>query len=45
MQYAISYADALAVAAADELKAVLVSGDPDLAQLQDRLSLERLKGS
>lgn len=43
MQYAISYADAFAVAAAKELNAILVSGDPDLAQLEQRILLERLE--
>jgi predicted nucleic acid-binding protein len=43
MQYTISYADAFAVAAAEELGAVLVSGDPELAQLEQRISLERLE--
>lgn len=45
MRYAVSYADAFAAAAADELKAVLVSGDLELVQLQDRIPLERLEHS
>jgi predicted nucleic acid-binding protein len=43
MSYAISYADAFAAAAAEELDAVLVSGDPELEQLEDRLRLEKLE--
>ena len=43
MSYAISYADAFAAAAAEELDAVLVSGDPGLEQLEDRLRLEKLE--
>jgi predicted nucleic acid-binding protein len=43
MSYAISYADAFAAAVAEELDAVLVSGDPELEQLEDRLQLEKLE--
>jgi ribonuclease VapC len=43
MSYAISYADAFAAAAAEELDAVLVSGDPELEQLEDRIRLEKLE--
>jgi predicted nucleic acid-binding protein len=43
MSYAISYADAFAAAAAEELDAVLVSEDPELDQLEDRLQLEKLE--
>jgi predicted nucleic acid-binding protein len=42
MGYAISYADAFAAALADELNAVLVTGDPELAQLERRLRIEKL---
>lgn len=43
MSYAISYADAFAASAAEELDAVLVSGYPELGQLEDRLQLEKLE--
>ena len=42
MQYAISYADAFAAAAADDRGAVLVSGDAELWQLAGRIGIERL---
>ncbi len=42
MQYAISYADAFAVAAAEGLAAILVTGDPELAQLKNDIQLEML---
>ncbi len=42
MQYAISYADAFAAAAAEGLAAILVTGDPELAQLSD-IQIERLE--
>jgi predicted nucleic acid-binding protein len=42
MQYAISYADAFAAALADRAGATLVSGDPELEQLRDRIKIERL---
>jgi ribonuclease VapC len=42
MEYAISYADAFAVALADRTGATLVSGDPELRQLQDRINIEML---
>ena len=42
MRYAISYADAFAAATADELNAVLVTGDPELEQLRNRLQIEKL---
>ncbi len=42
MEYAISYADAFAVALADRMGATLVSGDPELHQLHGRVNLERL---
>ena len=43
MRYAISYADAFAVATAEDLDAVLVTGDPELAQLGNRIEIERLE--
>jgi len=43
MHYAISYADAFAVATADALNAVLVTGDPELGQLGNRLRIEKLE--
>jgi predicted nucleic acid-binding protein len=42
VEYAISYADAFAVALADRNDATLVSGDPELAPLQGRIRIERL---
>jgi len=42
MRYAISYADAFAAAAAAELRAVLVSGDPELEALQGEIRLQKL---
>ena len=43
MYYAISYADAFAAAAAEELGAVLVTGDPELEQLGSRIQMEKLQ--
>jgi len=43
MQYAISYADAFAAATAEGQGAALVTGDPELMQLGDRIHLERLE--
>lgn len=43
MHYAISYADAFAAAAAEELGAVLVTGDPELEQLGNRIQMEKLQ--
>jgi predicted nucleic acid-binding protein len=43
MRYAISYADAFAVATAEDLDAVLVTGDPELEQLGNRIRIERLE--
>jgi len=43
MHYAISYADAFAVATAEDLGAVLVTGDPELGQLGNRIRIERLE--
>jgi predicted nucleic acid-binding protein len=42
IDYAISYADAFAAAAAEEHRATLVTGDPELEHLQDRIPIERL---
>ena len=42
IEYAISYADAFAVALADRAGTTLVSGDPEFDQLQDRIELEKL---
>jgi len=41
--YAISYANAFVVATAESLNAVLVSGDPKLKQLEDRIRIEKLR--
>ncbi len=43
IHHAISYADAFAVATADELEAILVTGDPELKQLKDRIEIEMLE--
>lgn len=43
MRYAISYADAFAVATAEDLGAVLVTGAPELVQLGNRIQIERLE--
>jgi len=43
MHYAISYADAFAAAAVEELGAVLVTGDPELEQLGSRIQMEKLQ--
>ena len=45
MRYAISYADAFAAASAGELDAVLVTEDPELKQLGDRIRIEKLECS
>ena len=42
MEYAISYADAFAVALADRSGATLVSGDPDFDPLLGRIKIEKL---
>jgi predicted nucleic acid-binding protein len=42
IHHAISYADAFAAATAESLDAVLVTGDPELIALRDRLQLEEL---
>lgn len=43
IDHAISYADAFAAAAAEETRAVLVTGDAELVRLQDRLAIEKLE--
>ena len=43
IRYTISYADAFAIAAAQELTAILVTGDPEIKQLEDVISLETLE--
>ncbi|MEJ5312391.1 MAG: type II toxin-antitoxin system VapC family toxin [Anaerolineae bacterium] len=43
MHHTISYADAFAAAATDELDAVLVTGDPELEQLENRIQIEMLE--
>ena len=45
MKYSISYADAFAAAAAVELKATLVTGDPELLALAGEVQLEPLHRS
>lgn len=42
MQHAISYADAFAVATAEQLEAVLLTGDPELIGLTSRVQIEQL---
>lgn len=42
MQHPISYADAFAVAAAEDLAAILVTGDPELAHLKNDIQIEML---
>jgi len=43
MHRTISYAGAFAAAAADELEATLVTGVPELEQLEDQIQIEKLK--
>lgn len=43
MHYTLSYADAFAAAAAEALGATLVSGDPELMQLESKLAIEKLR--
>jgi len=43
MRCAISYADAFAAATTEDLGAVLVTGDPELEQLEDRIRIEKLE--
>jgi predicted nucleic acid-binding protein len=42
MQYPLAYADAFAAAAAAQYRAVLVTGDPELLALKDKIKIERL---
>ena len=42
MHHSISYADAFAAAASEALGASLVTGDPELLQLEGRLTVEKL---
>jgi len=43
MQYTISYADAFAVATAKDLEAILVTGDPELTELDNQIQIEKLE--
>jgi len=43
MHYSISYADAFAAATADQLGGILVTGDPELEQLANRVKTEKLE--
>jgi predicted nucleic acid-binding protein len=43
MDYAISYTDAFAAAEARQLGVILVTGDPELFQLQGVIRIEKLK--
>lgn len=43
MKHAISYADAFAAAAAEDLAAILVTGDPELTQLKSYIQIEMLE--
>ena len=43
MHHSLSCADAFAAAAAEALDAILVTGDPELLQLEGRIRLERLE--
>jgi uncharacterized protein len=43
MRHAISYADAFAATAATAAKAILLTGDPELAQLANLLPIEKLE--
>ncbi len=43
MHYPISYADAFAAATAEGSSALLVTGDPELAQLKDCIQIEMLE--
>jgi predicted nucleic acid-binding protein len=42
MHYTLSYADAFAAVTAQELQATLMTGDPELLALTDRIALEAL---
>jgi predicted nucleic acid-binding protein len=44
-RYAISYADAFAVAAAHELHGIIVTGDPEFRRVRDLVSIEWLPGT
>jgi predicted nucleic acid-binding protein len=43
MALAVSYADAFAAAETRRLKAILVTGDPELIQLKGVIQIEKLK--
>lgn len=43
MGHTISYADAFAAATAEELDAALVTGDPELEQLEGRVQIDKLE--
>jgi predicted nucleic acid-binding protein len=43
MRYAISYADAFAAATTEALNAILVTGDPELNQLNHKIKIEKLE--
>jgi predicted nucleic acid-binding protein len=43
MRHAISYADAFAAATAEDLDAVLATGDPKLGQLEHSIRIEKLE--
>jgi len=43
MHHAVTYADAFAATAAQEMQATLVTGDPELTKLGNRLRLEKLE--
>ena len=43
MRYAISYADAFAAATTQDLDAILVTGDPELAHLERHIKVEMLE--
>lgn len=42
MQYPLAYADAFAAGTAEKYKAVLVTGDPELLALKDKIEIEKL---
>jgi predicted nucleic acid-binding protein len=43
IEFAISYADAFAAAEAQKLKAILVTGDPELIKIKEIYLIEKLK--
>ncbi len=45
MSYRVAYADAFAAAAAEELNAILLTGDPELFALDGKIQIERLHRS